>query len=149
MEICRIVALVYVCHAVSAILHELGHWLAAKKLYGQYEEVRIGNFFCISIGRKFRISPIILNGYVSVNQEVVLDSSKRNVVVFFGAGLLVNLILIIAALSLTICNSAFVYLVWVNIVHIVAGILPVEGTDGYNMIRILSHKSKYDEVDVH
>lgn len=83
MNIDKTIALLYIIHAISAILHELGHWLVAKRVYKQYEEVCIGNLFFINITKKFKISPIILSGYVSVNQDVVLYSSKGNVIAFF------------------------------------------------------------------
>lgn len=146
MNINKIIAYIYIFHSVSIMLHELGHWFVAKRVYRQYEEVSVGNFFFVNVTKKFQISPIILSGYVSVSQNVILYSSKSAAISFFGIGPFVNLILAGVGLLMHRYGSIFFLMIVVNIIHFIVSILPIEGTDGYNLIKVLIYKSKYDNI---
>lgn len=146
MSIYKDIGLLYIFHAISAIVHELGHWFIAKKVYKQYEKVCIGNLFFLKLSKKVKISPIIISGYVSVNQDVILSSSKAKVIAFFGIGPLLNLGLAGIGLLTYMWDRAYIYMTLVNIIHFTFSIIPIEGTDGYNLMRVLLYKSKYDNI---
>ncbi len=138
---CKIV----VFYIISVCIHELGHWLAAIRQYKRCDEICIGNGIHFKIG-KLRISPIIMTGYVSVEQEVVLQGSKMDAVIFFMSGAFTNLLLAIIGMIVCIYDRTYISLVILNIIQIVMSVFPMFGNDGYNLIRVIIYKKKYDSI---
>lgn len=82
----EIILIIYFFHAISTLVHECGHLIAAKIGYNQFDELSVGNFFFIKINDRIRISPIVLSGYVSIEQEKILSASKIKAICFFFDG---------------------------------------------------------------
>ncbi len=144
MNIIKLISIVYVIYAGSVILHEVGHLIAAKIFYKEYEEICIGNLMHVKISPKIKISPVIFSGYISVQEETVLDSSKIKAIIFFSVGFVVNFIQVIIGISFNKYSDIFALIAIINMIQCINSVIPIEGSDGYNLIRIMIYKFKYD-----
>ena len=130
----------------SLVMHELSHCVMAKIVYKEYDEMRIGNLIYFNITNKVKISPIILSGYVSVDEDKIINSSKKNAVIFFMSGPICNIFLVIISSVLLMFNGIFIYSIYINICLFVFSMLPINGTDFYEMLKVLQYKYKYDNL---
>ena len=133
----RLLAVGYIIMYVHILFHELGHYFFAKMLLLKVVRVKIGNSMGqLSVG-EISISPIIGGGYVEIEQEEIESKSKIEVFLFFIAGIVAHVVLLI--LGKMIFNSLYAILNnLVGISMIVVNCIPFfEESDISNMIRVL------------
>ena len=126
--IIRFFVYLYVIYAASTIVHEIGHYLAAKILLGKVIQVVIGlESFSITIG-KLKLSPIIFGGHVEVDADAIMEKSKIGIAAFVMSGIAANILLVL--ISVFFMKGFFGLLTLViNITIIIFNSVPLFGTD--------------------
>lgn len=101
-------------------------------------------FLLFQYNKKIKISPIIITGYVSVSQEVILNGAIVNALFYLGGGVLANTMLLVLGLITQNFCSISREIVFINAIQIITSIIPFEGSDGRNILRVVRYKMKYD-----
>lgn len=143
MPILDYMVFVYLIHVGSVLVHELAHLASSILLFKSFEEIRLGNGFYFTLFQKVKISPLILTGYVAVDNDVLLKSSNIKIIIFFLSGLLVNL-LVGLPLSL-VGQGRLKYIGYLNLLYCLLSLIPIPGTDVFSMVKVLLYKKKYPQ----
>ena len=132
----------YISYAISIIVHELFHLIAALLLKISIQGVYIGEkFLRVSIGKLY-ISPIILSGYVVVESDDYRGINTPIICAFYLSGILGNIILILLSYY-CIANSALSFwIILVNILSILFSLLPIISDNDIAMIIKLWRNNK-------
>ena len=117
------ILMLYIIHACSVILHEMGHVIASVIFHLQIDKVCIGNTKIGLKVKKFWVSPIVLHGCVEIvyNKHII---KNKSLVMFFLAGPLVNLIVIVIGILTKSTDMCIIYIIVINVIHFLGSICP-------------------------
>lgn len=143
MIILKYVVLLYVVHGFAVVIHEMGHYIIAKFLIKSWDEICIGNFFHIKCSSKVKVSPFIFSAYVGVDSEEIFKAKDYKIVLFFVMGPVMNLLISIAIIVCRMESFIECMVVIINLLYFLISLVPVVGSDLYNLARVLKYKKKY------
>lgn len=131
----------YFWFAISIFSHETLHLLAALKFKAKDINVKIGDsFFAIKL-KKISISPLIIDGFVEVNRENMFEKETHKVVLFYLAGSIANVLLIICALIFMDKYLLKGEIIVINIWLIFTSLCPIfKNNDINGILSFLKHK---------
>lgn len=125
---------------LHVFVHELSHYISAQIMNIRVERIKIGSRLGqISIG-KWDISLICGGGYVEVYHEDIVNKSRKEIVFFFLAGMIGNLIVILT--GEIVLNSLYRFLNFIiGVCFIVMNSIPFyKESDANNIIKVLTAK---------
>ncbi len=137
------IIMLYGIHVFSVLVHEMGHYMVAKYLIRSMDEVCIGNLLLLRISSKVQVSPIVFSAHVGVDRDKLLESDGYKIVLFFVMGPMMNMLMSLIAFGCQDANIIVKFVMFMNLIYLVIGLIPIKGTDLYNMVSILKYKKKY------
>ena len=134
--------ILYIMYYIQISLHELAHYVAAKKFKLSIVKAQIGNdILSFKIGEIY-ISPIAFpGGYVEIEAWDDSSVSQIKLVLFFLSGSIVNLTFGVFALLL---SGKFIFNVFSLMGIIIAisnSLFFIPDTDMYNVFRVILRKT--------
>ncbi len=136
--------LLYVMLYMSIFLHEMMHVILAKSFRIAILEVKIGTEWPQGNIGKLRISPVIGNSHVEVDYENLVKLSSAKKIMFFMAGIFMNLTLafVFGMLNRHMDMFAIKIVAVSNLVIAILNLLPLWQTDMANLISLIGDKAK-------
>lgn len=135
---------IYIMIYFSIFLHELMHYIVAKKIRIPIMKVKIGTEWPkINFG-KWKVSPILGNSYVEVDYECLIKQSRVKISLFFVMGIIMNVFLTIIFFVLYKYMGQLSYIIvsLSNLFIVVSNLLPVGHTDIAELNAIIKEKNK-------
>lgn len=143
MLILKYILILYLIHGFAVVIHEMGHYMIAKFLIKSWSEICIGNIFYVKCSSKVKISPFIFSAYVGVDSEEIFKSKYYKIVLFFIVGPFMNLLTSVVIIICQMENIIGCMAITINLLYFVISLVPVKGSDLYNLVRVLKHKKDY------
>ncbi|MCL1990674.1 MAG: M50 family metallopeptidase [Defluviitaleaceae bacterium] len=84
----------YIIQILSVILHELGHYLIAKRYRLKVNHIHLGYDLLKIRIKKLYVSPILIGGYLEINDSELEKLSSVQLIIFFLAGAFANLMIV-------------------------------------------------------
>ncbi|MBQ0037172.1 MAG: M50 family metallopeptidase [Clostridiales bacterium] len=118
----------YLIISVYTVAHELAHAICAKAFGLNIIKIQLGSKLLCVEGRRLNISPILIGGYVEVAHTELLRLPKLKKIVYFEAGCLANIFIMI--LFATVLRGFLAYEhYFIAVCLIFANQIPVGKTD--------------------
>lgn len=142
MIVGRLLELYLLC-AMAIVVHECCHAFIAICIKVKIVDMRIGEgLFAIKLGR-FRISPLVCGGFVEVKEDDLLKRRKAEIVFFFLAGSMGNLLLFGVTFIFYAGYSLINYVILVNITIVILSSFPlIKKNDVSSMIAVIKKKGR-------
>lgn len=135
----------YLCAYISVIIHEVAHFGTFYLMSGVFNSVVIGSTYLSVKVWKFSFSPILLTGYNEIQVDELERMGKKEQVVFYLSGVMSNFI-IVCYLIIKYMNHGIsvvmIFMFVLNIVIITINLLPIEGTDCNEVVKIIRKKKR-------
>ncbi|MPW26366.1 hypothetical protein GC105_11260 [Alkalibaculum sp. M08DMB] len=134
--------LIYLVNIIIIIIHELAHYIVAKILWNEVEEIVIGSRILSIKLYKVSLSPIIFGGRVDVKWNKVANSNIYQIILFFLSGVFANFI------TLIIC-WLYIKSIYGNLYIILSGFtivinsIPIYNTDMSILLKVIKKLKKY------
>lgn len=136
----RLILKLYLYMVISVVFHEFFHIIAGLICFGKIDKIVIGSEkFCLKIGT-VSISPIIFNGRVEVDYEILARSNRIRKICFFLSGIMANILIIVFLLLEIKMNGGNIlnkFAIGLNITYIVYNIFPMEDNDMGTLMQVI------------